>query len=152
MVSNMFPHRFVSRVRPLRTALTACRYDPDFSQVLRRRPPSNVVWPNSAVNSNVLFVQLRAVCHSLACVWMVDWGPVDCLGCLRCGILAVAMRRTQDDRWMHATCAYWHPEIKFLQMNPLLAARSHTWAHKDRFNLTCVLLRCCESSWACSRS
>ncbi len=23
-------------------------------------------------------------------------------------------------------------------MNPLLAARSHTWAKKDRFTLTCV--------------
>ena len=58
------------------------------------------------------------------------------------------MRETNDRQWMHATCAFWHPEIKYMNMDPQQSARSHLFAHADRFTLTYV----CAVLDECSRS
>ncbi len=42
------------------------------------------------------------------------------------------MRRNEDNKWMHSACAFWHPEIKFLEQNVFNAARSLRHVRADR--------------------
>ena len=47
------------------------------------------------------------------------------------------MRRTADDCWVHSTCAFWHPELKFLDQNVVNAARSAVHVSDKRRALMC---------------
>ena len=47
------------------------------------------------------------------------------------------MRRTADDCWVHSTCAFWHPELKFLDQNVFNAARSAVHVSEKRRALVC---------------
>jgi hypothetical protein len=42
------------------------------------------------------------------------------------------MRRTEDGKWCHATCAFWHPEIKYLHQVVFNPARSFEHVRAER--------------------
>jgi hypothetical protein len=59
-------------------------------------------------------MKLRQICH-------IDLVHLFASQFWLCAVLiefvfaSVAMRLNEDDRWLHASCAFWHPQIKFIQ-------------------------------------